>query len=744
MRHLLTLTLLLFATSNVVLAQQPLVVMNTAAHPDDEDGATLAYYRHAKDAVAYSVIYTRGEGGQNEIGPELYEALGAIRTDESESAARHLGTQLFFLNFSDFGYSKHADEAFEKWGGRDEVTARLVYLVRKLKPDVIFTNHDTVTVGPRRQHGQHQAVGISTYDAFSLASDPTYHPEQLEEEGVDLWQPKRLFLRTWQPTENTVVSVPVGALNPATDEPYAAIAADALREHASQGMDRWADRMRSFPATSFELLRSATDAPLDDADLAGNLPPNTTAAPSLSYLLDAGRVPSLPENTVRLNDDIAVPGQAVTLTWDPAALPAQRIRWHFFGALDTTLYLSDGAPASAKLKIPATATPTTPHALYQYERFTSRPPIAFALYDARTDDLLAGGYLPLEIAPPVHVAVTEPVLRLKPGANAVALETQVFDPAIRSLTYNVAVSNTEERTVVSQQRATQAVEAPGTFQETVTLSLPADLAEGTYAITATALPDAATVRPQAATAGATGRVFAVNVAENLHVGVVQSYDDSMAEALENLGVDYVLLDSTALASGDLSDLHTILIDIRAYLVRPGLRAHNDRLLDWVAQGGHLIVNYQKTFEWNEDYADPFVEGQNNPAGFAPYALELGRDRVTREDAPVTVTQPDHPLLNTPNEIDAAAWEGWVQERGLYFPETYDDAYTELFCMHDPGEAPLCSSTLLAAHGTGTYLYTALGWYRQLKNFHPGAYALFANMISLPLSAEKTTKTSASF
>ena len=88
MRHLLTLTLLLFATSNVVLAQQPLVVMNTAAHPDDEDGATLAYYRHAKDAVAYSVIYTRGEGGQNEIGPELYEALGAIRTDESESAAR--------------------------------------------------------------------------------------------------------------------------------------------------------------------------------------------------------------------------------------------------------------------------------------------------------------------------------------------------------------------------------------------------------------------------------------------------------------------------------------------------------------------------------------------------------------------------------------------------------------------------------------------------------------------------------
>ena len=94
----------------------PLVVMNLAAHPDDEDGRTLTYYRNAKNAVAYSVIYTRGEGGQNEIGPELYEELGAIRTDETERAARILGTQTYFLNFKDFGYSKKASEAFEFWG----------------------------------------------------------------------------------------------------------------------------------------------------------------------------------------------------------------------------------------------------------------------------------------------------------------------------------------------------------------------------------------------------------------------------------------------------------------------------------------------------------------------------------------------------------------------------------------------------------------------------------------------------
>ena len=142
---------------------RPLVVMNLGAHPDDEDGTTMNYYRHAQDAVVYSVVFTRGEGGQNEIGPELYHALGAIRSQETESAARALGTQVYFLNFYDFGYSKSAHEAFEKWGGRDFVTARLVYLIRKLKPDVLVTNHDPVTVGPRRQHGHHQAVGNATF-----------------------------------------------------------------------------------------------------------------------------------------------------------------------------------------------------------------------------------------------------------------------------------------------------------------------------------------------------------------------------------------------------------------------------------------------------------------------------------------------------------------------------------------------------------------------------------------------------
>lgn len=727
------LLLPLFVLARPAAAQPqaaPLVVMNLAAHPDDEDGATLAYYRHAKDAIAYSVIFTRGEGGQNEIGPELYEALGALRTEETERAARVLGTQVYFLNYEDFGFSKHASEAFEAWGGRDAVTARLVYLIRLLKPDVLFTNHDTVTVGPGRQHGQHQAVGLAAYDAFALAADAAYHPEQLDEPGVDLWQPKRLFLRSWQREADTDVSVPIGDVDPRLGKSYAALAADALHEHASQGMHLFADRLREWPATHFTLLRSATDAPLAPDDLAANLPPNTTARPDLTYWIDSGRIAALPEGTFTLADSVVVPGQRVQMRWNVEALPVRRAQWRFYGAVDTTLYLSDTTPGIATLRISRTATPTVPKPVYQYERFQSREPIRYGLYRAGTDELLAAGYLPVEVAPPLLVDALPEVARLRPGENRIPIRLQVFDPATRQVHLSVAVSRDETHTVQYQEQHTFSSAAQR--DDTLTIHLPDSLAPGTYTITLAGLAHPTTLRPQAVHDHLPARVFDVNVPPGLTVGLVESYDNTLAQALDELGVRYVMLDSLALARRAFDGLHTIVVDIRAYLVRSDLRRYNEGLLDWVKRGGHLVVNYQKTFEWNPESPDPFDAKRTNPDGFAPYPLRLGRDRITYEDAPVTVLQPEHVLFHAPNEITPAVWEGWVQERGLYFPETYDPAYTELFSMNDPGEEPLRSSTLLAEYGEGTYVYTALVWYRQLKAFHPGAYAFFANLISLPL------------
>jgi LmbE family N-acetylglucosaminyl deacetylase len=174
------------------------VLMNIAAHPDDEDGAALAYYRMKHGVKTYSVMFTRGEGGQNEKGPELYEELGVLRTEEMRAAAKMIGADPVFLNLVDFGFSKTATETFEKWGGRTEVLRRLVYFIRKLKPDILFTNHNTID-----GHGHHQAVAITAIVAFDAAADSLFFPEQLREPGVGLWQPRKLYFRNFSRTDET-------------------------------------------------------------------------------------------------------------------------------------------------------------------------------------------------------------------------------------------------------------------------------------------------------------------------------------------------------------------------------------------------------------------------------------------------------------------------------------------------------------------------------------------------------------
>ena len=681
------------------------VAMNLAGHPDDEDGATMHYYRRAQNVEVHSVIFTRGEGGQNEIGPDLYAALGAIRTRETESAARHLGTQVHFLNFYDFGFSKEAEETFAAWGGRDHVTASLVYLIRRLKPDVIFTNHDTVTVGPSRQHGHHQAVGLAAWDAFELAADSNYHPEQLEENGIDLWQPKRLFLRYWTEPPSFDSVVPIGELNAATGKSYAREAAEALRFHASQGMGQFAMRLSNRKANFFRLLRGK---PVPSrADLFAGLVPEDRPTSPTTYLIDSGRIPAgIPPQPDRV---VAVPGQFVTLTWPTTA--TEGLTGHLSGLIDTTIALSVEGATHMLLQVPQDALPTQPAKVYQYLRTASHPPLIYEVKSA--GELKFAGYVDLEIAPEVHVEPVNSTIRLSAGTNLLDLAGKTYNATLDSVKVIVSVSSCSD--FGDPVDSTWVRIAAHDLQEGVQIpvEMPSDPAPGDYDIRILA-GSAKELRVQ-------GRVFDAKVAPELSVGVVTSYDDTLPIALDELGVRYVLLDSSALATSAFENLHTILIDIRAYLVRADLRRHNSNLLEWVHSGGHLVVNYHKTMEWNS---------ADSQRSWAPYPLELGRDRVTREDAPVTI---QHPVLTSyPNRILPEAWDGWVQERGLYFPNRWDALYEEIFCMADPREEEHCGSTLLATYGEGTYLYSALVWYRQLKVYHPGAYRLFANMISLPL------------
>src|SRR5438034_7181113 len=167
----------------------PWTVMCIAAHPDDEDGTSLIVMRRKYGAHTVSLFSTLGEGGQNAIGPELYEELGAIRARETMAAAEIQGSEPYFLGLKDFGYSKTADEAFKFWG-HEEALRRMVLQIRKLRPDVIITNHSVTN----NDHGHHQATARLELEAFDAAADPNRFPEQLKD-GVTTWQVQRLFVR---------------------------------------------------------------------------------------------------------------------------------------------------------------------------------------------------------------------------------------------------------------------------------------------------------------------------------------------------------------------------------------------------------------------------------------------------------------------------------------------------------------------------------------------------------------------
>lgn len=210
--------------------------------------------------------------------------------------------------------------------------------------------------------------------------------------------------------------------------------------------------------------------------------------------------------------------------------------------------------------------------------------------------------------------------------------------------------------------------------------------------------------------------------EGRRIGLIDSYDVTFREVMTKLGVPFERIGENDFTAKRLDAFNLILVDMRSYLYRPDLKANNAILLDWCKRGGTLIVNYHKTFDWSSD--------------FAPYKLVLSNNRVTIEDAPVKHLVPEHPWFNTPNKITPEDWDGWRQERGLYFAGQWDEAFTPLIETTDPGEVIPPGSCLIADYGEGKYFYTALVWYRQLRELHPGALKLFANMLALKGDTKK--------
>jgi hypothetical protein len=217
------------------------------------------------------------------------------------------------------------------------------------------------------------------------------------------------------------------------------------------------------------------------------------------------------------------------------------------------------------------------------------------------------------------------------------------------------------------------------------------------------------------------RASILTLAKN--IGYIMGAGDEVPSALRQIGCDITLLSSDDLVRADLSKYDAIVTGVRAFNTRADLRANYPRLFDYAQNGGTLVVQY------NVLEGGPFG---GNPAlldHIGPYPIKVSRDRVTVEEAPVTFPNPQNPLLHVPNEITQHDFEGWVQERGLYFANEWDPKYQTVLETHDPGEQPMPGGMLYTKYGKGVYIFSAYSWFRELPAGVPGAFRIFANMLS---------------
>ncbi|MBI3829892.1 MAG: PIG-L family deacetylase [Planctomycetes bacterium] len=238
----------------LMAARTGLCALSVAAHPDDEDGATISWLRRFAGVEVHMCLATRGEGGQNESGPELGEELAWKRTQETEAAARILGAKVWYLNLPDFGFCKSAEETYQVWP-HDDAVGRLVRIIRIVKPDIIFTNHNP----EGHDHGHHIATAQIVWEAFDAAADEKRYPEQLDKEGLKPWKASKLYRRIWDEKEKDKITVrfDVSQRDPSSGYSPAEIAAWALERHVTQGMKRDVKPGEKVERT-FELAKAAT------------------------------------------------------------------------------------------------------------------------------------------------------------------------------------------------------------------------------------------------------------------------------------------------------------------------------------------------------------------------------------------------------------------------------------------------------------------------------------------------------
>jgi LmbE family N-acetylglucosaminyl deacetylase len=830
------------------------VFLETTAHPDDENSALLAALGRGLGIRTTLLTTTRGSGGQNEIGLELFESLAVLRTEELAAVHRWDGAEQYFARAIDFGYSFSVDETYRKWG-RQEILSDYVRMIRQIRPDVVMTMPPEGELGG----AHHQAQARITGEAFRLAADPSAFPDQLKE-GLRPWQARKLYymvgfmVRDDAPRVAGQLLVKADVYDPLLGQTYAEIGLQARSNHKCQGMAQLLFVPGAPSATTYRLGDTTLDggagrpdaamfdgidtsiaglaryakAPAPEALVSGldriatevdrarraleTHGPSAACEPLAAGLaavralrarlgaigLDEGARFEI-DNRLETKENqfarAAVVAQAVridVLADDGVVIGGQPVRVQVVvanrGSADLTVkrvtlvgfdpnvgcggaVVKGGGVmprCEVAVTVPADARPSGPYwhplpgtARYEFDQdvpfgvpfrptpFRARIEIVVAGADIVVDQPVEYRYsgtifsgekrTPLLVVPRFSVT-TSPDIAIVPAGSRVGGGA---DREVRVSVVNggKGAASAEVSLQVPAGWGVSPAVVPVLFtredaSETVRFSVspPSGARPGQYEVKANVRANGATfdegyevieyphIRRQhrMLPARTTIKVIDVKVAPDLKVGYIMGVGDQVPSALAQLGARVDLIDPDALAWGDLSRYDAIVTGVRAYERRNDLKANNRRLIDYVERGGTVIVQYNKPTDFND-------------AQYGPYPATISSARVTDESAPVHVLEPGNAVLSFPNTIGPAAWDGWVQERGLSFLGDKDSRYVDLVQMADPfpANAGVKRGALVEASvGKGHWVYVGLGLWRQLPAGTDGAYQIFANLISL--------------
>ncbi len=785
--------------------------MYIAAHPDDENTRLISYLSNEVHARTAYLSITRGDGGQNLIGPELRELLGVLRTEELLAARRVDGGQQFFTRANDFGYSKHPDETLKIWD-KEAVLGDVVQRIREFKPDVIINRFDHRS--PGSTHGHHTSSAVLSVEAFDLVGKEDAYENQLK--NNDPWQPKRLFFNTswWfygsqenfeKADKSRLLSLDTGVYYPMLGLSNNEIASLASSQHLCQGFGRLTTR--GSESEYIELLKG--DMPNDPTNIFEGIDTSWSRIkggkaigdilhrieenfnfknPSthLNDLVKAYKLLQKVENQhwkniklkeledlielitglyleVAANEPFANPGNTVDLIVEAinrsdTSILLKSIFIAHQAVSESNLALNNNQKKNfnLQLNIPATSGFTSPYwlaekgSLGMYKvldasligkpetppafiaeflldingtQISIKKPIVYRYSRPDKGEL----YSPFEILPQASASFRDKVLIF---ADATPREIPVTIKALSEQIEGELELLVPEGWTLDSARKPFSIEKNGDEKTVYFMVAPPEnenegvitpvIRIGNNTITKELVTIAYDHIPtQSVLLPSEAKVVRLNIKKaGQNIGYIVGAGDEIPESLQQIGYTVHIIDPSTIQAGSLDKYDAVVVGIRAYNVVNELTFKQRFLLEYVNDGGNLIIQYN-------------TSGRNglNFENLAPYPIHVSRDRVTDEESKVKILDTNHPMMNFPNKIEPKDFDGWVQERGLYFPDEWDSAFTPILSMSDPGEEPKEGSLLIAPYGKGTYIYTGLSFFRELPAGVSGAFKLFANMLS---------------